>query len=115
MQRTSHPNQSDQIGRIFANILGDFSLSSVCEKDQCSLSFWATFFHDRSVVLILAKMLSATFWAIFFSNSSGHPDPNPPLAFRFASRVLSKDQKLAPILVFYFVVVQKAKKEFWPV
>jgi hypothetical protein len=28
---------------------------------------------------------------------------------------LSKDQKLAPILVFYFVVVQKAKKEFWPV
>jgi hypothetical protein len=51
--------------------LGEFSpneqLFSLAIFDKCksSKSFWDTFFHGESDVLILPKMDSATFWAIF--------------------------------------------------
>jgi hypothetical protein len=36
--------------------------------------FGPCFFHGESYVLILTKMGWATFWAIFSTSSSGHPE-----------------------------------------
>jgi hypothetical protein len=48
------------------------------ENYRSSQSIFATFFHDVSCSQMLTKKLRwATFWAIFFTNSSGHPASNP--------------------------------------
>jgi hypothetical protein len=43
------------------------------ENYGSSPNLWATLSHGKSSVLILAKFVWATFWASFFTNSSGHP------------------------------------------
>jgi hypothetical protein len=53
------------------------------ENDRSRANFLATFFHGKSHVLILAKIGLATFWAIFFTNSSGHPAFEPALDARW--------------------------------
>jgi hypothetical protein len=62
--------QDDQIGRIFA-YWAIFSLGVfyVCNY-RSSANYWATL---RSYVLTLAKISWATLWALFFTNTSGHP------------------------------------------
>jgi hypothetical protein len=35
--------------------------------------FWTNLFHGKSYALLLTQTGWATFWAIFFQNSSGHP------------------------------------------
>jgi hypothetical protein len=66
-------HQGDQIGRIFAfwvivNLVSYLLITDVRRN------FWATFISIKNTNLsITAKMGWATFWAIFFTNSSGHP------------------------------------------
>jgi hypothetical protein len=61
-------HQGDQIGRILAKwviaLFGTFF--------QKWPKIWSTFFHGKSNAIILTKMGWATFWAIVFTNSSGH-------------------------------------------
>jgi hypothetical protein len=64
--------QSDKIGRIFAYwaivFFGQFS-----ENYISSPHFLDTFLRGYCYASILTKMHWATFWASFFTNSSGHP------------------------------------------
>jgi hypothetical protein len=63
--------QCDQIGRIFASwaiaFFGHFL------KYKSGPNFGLHFFNHNSCLLISAKMDWARFWAIFFTNASGHP------------------------------------------
>jgi hypothetical protein len=65
-------DQGDQIGRIFAYwaivYFGQF-----IENYGSSPDFCAPFSHGNCAKLNLEKLVLATFWAIFFTNSSGHP------------------------------------------
>jgi hypothetical protein len=56
-----------------------FTLGSFSENYKSSPQFLDYFFHDYGCALILAKMDWAAFWAIFFTNSSGHFGKVPPL------------------------------------
>jgi hypothetical protein len=66
-------DQGDQIGRIFAYwailFFGQFFLTT--EEAQF---FGKLFSLVKNIVLFLTKTAQATFWAMFFSNSTGHPD-----------------------------------------
>jgi hypothetical protein len=50
-----------------------FTLSSFIKKFRRGPYFWATFFHGKGCGCFFQKMGWATFWTIFFTNSSGHP------------------------------------------
>jgi hypothetical protein len=68
----THNNQGGQIGRIFAQcLLWAFTLNITY-----SLPFFTTFFVIKGMHWFWQKMVRATFWAIFFTNSCGHPEPN---------------------------------------
>jgi hypothetical protein len=65
-------NQGDQIGRFTYPLLGDCLLLIVFENAGVALIF-SNFLQSKMYVLSLRKkMARATFWAIFFTNSSGH-------------------------------------------
>jgi hypothetical protein len=80
--------QGDQIGRFV--YFGQFF-----EKERSSPNYVATFFRRKKVIfLVWTKMDWATLWAIFFTNSSGHPDSQfaggnrvSQLTFEFANKV----------------------------
>jgi hypothetical protein len=48
-------------------------LGSFCENYRSSTDNRAASFHGKIDVLIITKIVWATFWAIFFTNASGHP------------------------------------------
>jgi hypothetical protein len=73
-KKSIYGTQGDQIGRIF--VLWMIVWMSVLENDKSSPhfwpNFWATFPHSLKYAIILTNMGWATFWAIFFTNLSGH-------------------------------------------
>jgi hypothetical protein len=73
---------------------GDNLLWTVLENCRSSTHFWTTLFHGKRYTLIWTKMGWATFWAIFFANSSGHPGRYPEMV-----RMLSelKTESCSPI------------------
>jgi hypothetical protein len=59
----------------------DCFLWSVFRKLRTEAKFFSTFFYAKSCPLILTKKVGlATFWAIFFTDSSGHPGPSVSLS-----------------------------------
>jgi hypothetical protein len=71
-------NHGDQIGRVSPN--GQlFSLGSFWKITQSGQIVG----NLSSTKLMLTKINLATFWAIFFTNSSGHPGQNSHLQLTF--------------------------------
>jgi hypothetical protein len=67
------PNLGLLVGKLhLATLLWAFLLK-ITEVDQ---KVWATFSTEKRHVRISTKMCLATFWAIFFKNSSDHPEEN---------------------------------------
>jgi hypothetical protein len=61
----------DQIGQILP-FGHEFTLDNLgTENYKSCTDFFSTFFHVKSSVLILTKTGWATFWSIYFANSSG--------------------------------------------
>jgi hypothetical protein len=58
---------------------GDFLLWTFFESYRRSSIACATFLHVNSYALILTNIGWATLWAIFFTNSSGHPEGHSEL------------------------------------
>jgi hypothetical protein len=65
--------QGDQIGRIFAQYVGDCLLWAVLLKLRKYLAPILGYIFP-GFALIMTKMRWATFWSIFCTNSSGHPE-----------------------------------------
>jgi hypothetical protein len=72
--------QSDQIGRIFAY----WAVVCILEKSKFFFKLgievaqkWATLFHGNCSELFLTKNGLGKIFGVFFTNLSGHPDPNP--------------------------------------
>jgi hypothetical protein len=71
--------QGDHIGE-FSPIGCGFNLASVLKIKDVVHMFGLHFFHGYALIV---TQKWATFWAIFFTNSSGHPAdgrPGPPFA-----------------------------------
>jgi hypothetical protein len=65
----------------FSHIGELFSLCTFLENYRSSLNVWVLLFYGNSYLCIDfdKKWAWATFWAIFFTNSSGHPGSAPVL------------------------------------
>jgi hypothetical protein len=63
-------------------LLGCWLLWANFYESQRSQKVWATVSTIKTMNNFLQIMGWATFWAIFFTNSSGHPDGGPPVGDR---------------------------------
>jgi hypothetical protein len=95
--------QCDQIGRFFA------SWAVIYFGQYFEMLFQGCLFHGKSYVLIWAQKTGwATLWAIFFTNSSGHPGCYERAHRSVQAKRLPSNEALGP-----FQFVHRPTMYFW--